>query len=401
MKKLISNRVFRIVMASDLLQQLAIWLRNMALLYFVMEQTNGNPVAVSLLTVVEYAPILIFSVVGGLLADRWRPKQTMIWGDVLSFLSVLAIIAAVSAGYWQAIFVTAAVSAIVSQFSQPSSMKIFKQHIPEDQVGSAMGIAQSLSSLFIIVGPIIGTGLYFAMGIQASLISLLLVFALSAAVLAFLPSDIKHTAQQADSHTTLRQDWIEGFRYIRSKPHLLLLFTVLSAMAAGVGLIQPLEIFLVTERLQLPQEALQWLSAAAGIGMLAGSILAALPATQRLNRTWVLFAGLFVLGLSTIVEALSIWPVLTVGMRLITGIFLAMMQTILATVLITSVDEAYIGRVNGLFVPIFTGSMLLGTAVSGWLVVQTSLVAVFCISGVLLVVISFVSLRLKLAQPSA
>lgn len=86
MKELLRNRVFLLVMASDVLQQVGIWVRNMALLYYVVQQTQGDPVAVSLLTVVEYAPIFLFSLVGGVLADRWRPKRTMIWGDVLSFL---------------------------------------------------------------------------------------------------------------------------------------------------------------------------------------------------------------------------------------------------------------------------------------------------------------------------
>ena len=47
-----------LVMASDILQQFAIWMRNMALLYFIMERTNNDPVSVSLLSVMEYAPIL-------------------------------------------------------------------------------------------------------------------------------------------------------------------------------------------------------------------------------------------------------------------------------------------------------------------------------------------------------
>lgn len=46
-KSIFSNRTFLIVMASDFLQNLGIWIHNMALLYFVMEQTNENPVAVS------------------------------------------------------------------------------------------------------------------------------------------------------------------------------------------------------------------------------------------------------------------------------------------------------------------------------------------------------------------
>ena len=58
MQRLLSNRVFRLVMVSDLLQHRRFeTIRNMALLFFVMERTGGDQVAVALLTVAEYVPI--------------------------------------------------------------------------------------------------------------------------------------------------------------------------------------------------------------------------------------------------------------------------------------------------------------------------------------------------------
>lgn len=104
MKDLLKNRAFMLVMISDILQQFAIWIRNMALLYFVMEQTNNDPVSVSLLSVMEYAPIFIFSFIGGALADRWNPKRTMVAGDMLSMLSIIGIVLLLKVNYWEAIF---------------------------------------------------------------------------------------------------------------------------------------------------------------------------------------------------------------------------------------------------------------------------------------------------------
>ncbi|MGQ0419473.1 MFS transporter, partial [Bacillus sp. HC-Mk] len=113
MNALFKNRAFMLVMASDILQQFAIWIRNMALLYFIMERTNNDPVSVSLLSVMEYAPIFIFSFIGGALADRWNPKRTMVAGDVLSVLSIIGIVLLLKLDYWQAIFFATLISAIV------------------------------------------------------------------------------------------------------------------------------------------------------------------------------------------------------------------------------------------------------------------------------------------------
>ncbi|MFS0725951.1 MFS transporter [Paenibacillus sp. 1P07SE] len=398
MKELIRNRVFVLVMGSDLLQQIGIWIRNMALLYFVVAQTGGNPIAVSLLTLAEYAPIFIFSLIGGVLADRWRPKRTMITGDILSLLSILPILWAVQAGYWQAVFAATAVSAIVSQFSAPSSMKIFKRYVPDEQVGAAMAISQTMMSLFIIGGPVLGTFIYTQYGISLALGSLVVLFSLSALCLSFLP---KSEPVARPEKTSVYAEWKSGVVYVKAKRQLVVLFVLYGLIALSTGLIQPLEIFLVTERLQLPEESLQWFTAVSGLGLLLGGIIAGILSTGgklKGKEGRVLLLGTFGLGLATIVEGLSLWPLLTGGMRLMTGIMLAFMQTILATLMLTSVDESYIGRITGLFTPVFTGFILIGTAVSGFYMQATSLTVVFLTSGLLLAAASLVTLKLRAPQ---
>ncbi|WP_249929668.1 MFS transporter [Paenibacillus naphthalenovorans] len=216
MTTLFQNRVFRIVALADLMQQLAIWVRNIALLFYVMEQTNNDPVAVSLLTVFEYAPIFLFSFIGGAFADRWNPKRTMIAGDLLSALSVAAILLFVLAGSWQAVFAATIVSAIVSQFSQPSSAIMFKRHVPEELVGAAIGITQSLMSLFIIVGPIIGTLLYSLQGITNSLVILIGLFLAAAAIQLALPPSPRNPERRT---VPVLEDIKEGIRYVRGRRH--------------------------------------------------------------------------------------------------------------------------------------------------------------------------------------
>ncbi len=148
----------------------------MALLYFVMERTNNDPISVSLLSVMEYAPIFIFSFVGGALADRWNPNRTMVAGDMLSVCSIIGIIVLLKMDYWQAIFFATLVSAIVGQFSQPSSSKIFKRYVEEKYVSNAIAFNQTLQSLFLIFGPVIGSVVYTQLGVFTALYSLIGLF---------------------------------------------------------------------------------------------------------------------------------------------------------------------------------------------------------------------------------
>ena len=105
--------------------------------------------AVALLTVAENVPIFVFSVIGGVLADRWNPKRTMIAGDLMSAASVGVILWLLTKGWWEAVYVATFVSAVVGQLSQPSSARIFKRHVPDGDVSAAVGLSQSLISLFL------------------------------------------------------------------------------------------------------------------------------------------------------------------------------------------------------------------------------------------------------------
>jgi len=78
MSQLLKNRFVRAILFSALFLQIGIWVRNFAILLFVMEKTDGDPFAISMISVAEFAPIFIFSFIGGTFADRWRPKKTMV-----------------------------------------------------------------------------------------------------------------------------------------------------------------------------------------------------------------------------------------------------------------------------------------------------------------------------------
>lgn len=401
MKHLITNRSFVLLMMSDLLQNVGIWIRNMALLYFIMEKSGNSPVAVSLLTVIQYAPIFIFSIIGGVLADRWRPKRTMLWGDILSFLSILLVLFVVMAGYWQAVFGVTLISAVVSQFSQPSSMKIIKRCLPDEHVPAATALSQTMMSLFIIAGPIVGTTIYQTFGLEASLISLLAVFGVSAILISFIPSSIDDsTGVEASSDSSFMKELREGFSYIRTSQLIKTMLVVYVILALGSGLIQPLDIFVITERLHLDMTSVQWFTALEGFGMLIGGVIAAVIA-GKLKGSVLLFSGLAFLGISTFVEVLSIWPGLTGTMRFLTGLLLAMAQTALMAVMIRQVDEKFVGRLNGLMTPVFTAMLLIGSGSTGMFMASTSIVVVYFTAGILFLLASVVSLRLPFSVEPA
>ena len=214
-------------------------------------------------------------------------------------------------------------------------MKLIKRRLPAEHVPAATALSQTSMSLFIILGPMVGTTIYQAFGLQASLISLLVLFGASAIVLMFLPSSVDEPSNNSESTGSFMKDMRAGFTYIGSSRLLKVPLVVDVLLALGSGLVQPLDIFVITERLQLAMSSVQWFTALEGLGMLIGGVLVAVIA-GRVKGNYLLFAGLAFLGLSTFVEVLSQWPILTGTMRFATGVLMAMAQTVLMAVMMQS-----------------------------------------------------------------
>ncbi|WP_429874022.1 MFS transporter [Fictibacillus sp. NRS-1165] len=205
MDDLFRNRFIQVVLLSVFFLQIGIWVRNYSVLLYVIEKTNGNPVAVSLIFIAEYAPIFLFCFIGGTFAERLRPKRTMVWCDFLSAVSVFIGLLTLMLGSWKAVFLATLVSAILSQFSQPSGMKLFKVHVPAELVLAGMSMYQTMYAVFMILGPIIGTFVYQSFGIKAAIIVMGITFLLSSVILLLLPED--RAVRKNNEKTTFVSDF--------------------------------------------------------------------------------------------------------------------------------------------------------------------------------------------------
>ncbi|MGD6901024.1 MFS transporter [Bacillus infantis] len=380
---LFQNRVIRTILLSVFFLQIGIWVRNYSILLYVIEKTNENPVAVSLISVAEFAPIFLFSFIGGTFADRWRPKRTMVWCDLLSALSIFAVLLTLLFGSWKVIFFATLVSSILSQFSQPAGMKLFKLHVPAELVQMGMSIYQTVFALFMILGPIIGTFVYQRFGIMTAIAVMGIAFILSALILLMLPADTE--LDETSERKSLFQEMKDGFRYVWSSKPLTLLGGCFAAAGLAIGLTQPLGVFLITDRLGLPKEELQWLMTAFGAGMiLGGGITIAL--SKKAQPQLLLALGMAASALGFIGMGLSTAFWLTLAAQFFSGLFMPCIHIGINTMILQNTEENFIGRVNGILNPLFMGATVITMSLSGWLLSKLSIVLIYEASAVLLAV---------------
>jgi len=383
MSDLFRNRFVRAIFVSSLFLQVGIWVRNFAVLLFVMEKTNGNAFAVSMISVAEFAPIFIFSFIGGTFADRWKPKRTMIWCDILSAISIFLVLITLVIGSWKIIFFATLISAILSQFSQPSGMKLFKMHLAEDLIQSAMSIYQTIFAVFMVLGPVVGTFVFKLFRIDVSIAITGVAFLPSAVALLFITAD--QDVEKADNTTSVLEEMKAGVKYVLAKKELKLLGLCFMAAGLALGMIQPLNIFLVTERLALAKENLQWLLMANGIGMILGGALSVMF-TRKVAPQRLLVIGMLANAIGMSVVGFSTSLSLTIGAEFFTGLFFPCIQIGINTMILQSTKAEFIGRVNGTLSPLFTGSMVLTMSLSGILKQMTSIVLIFELSAIIFVI---------------
>ncbi|HEU4963273.1 MAG TPA: MFS transporter, partial [Bacilli bacterium] len=325
----------------------------------------------------------LFSFIGGTFADRWRPKRTMVYSDLLSALSVFAVLATLASGVWQAIFFATLISSILSQFSQPSAMKLFKQHVPEEQLQMGMSMFQSMMALFMVIGPSLGTWIYSTFGIEVSIGVMGIAFLLSAGVLTFLPAD---KMPEADPEpTTIGEEMKAGFRYVFSRKVLRTLAGCFAVAGFALGVIQPLAVFIITEKLGLPKENLQWFLMANGVAMLIGGGLA-MGVAKKLSPDKMLAIGMVAAAISLSIVGVSTNFTLSLAAQFFSGLFLPMIHIGINTILLQSTEEKFIGRANGILNPLFMGMMVVTMSVSGPLKELTSLTLMYQVAAGLFLV---------------
>lgn len=377
--RLLRNAFVRAILISNVCSQLGIWIRNFAVLLYVMDMTGGNAFAISMISVAEYGPIFLFAFIGGVFADRWRPKATIVWCEILSACSVFIVFLMLESGSWGAVFFATLCSSILSQFAQPSGMKLFKIHVPDEYASMGMSLLQTLFSLFMIIGPILGTWVFQQWGISAALVLTSGLFMLSALAMLFVPKD-QETSINTAAVPSILQDMVDGVRYVLFKRDLLRLSLCFMVVGLGVGLISPLSVFLVTERLGLSAQDLQWITIPYGAGEILGGIvtfmLASRIAPGRLLMMGLIVngAGILLLGLSTI-----LW------LTMLSQFLIALLQPAIFignhTLVMQQTEQAYIGRVTGLRTPLMTGAMLITMGCSGLLKQAMSLTSVYALAG--------------------
>ena len=340
-------------------------MRVVAVPWQVFELT-GSVVAVGLIGLVEVVPLIVFSIIGGTIADRTERKALIIRMQfgLMTAAAALAVVALMDEPPLYAIYILVAVSSTFSAIERPARTAILPSIIGEAKMASALALRQVAFQTTQIVGPAIG-------GILIASFDIAWVYFIDAATyLAALVAMrwIPTVQPEVDPEQTPLQAMKEGLHFAVKTRVILWIFVIdLIAMIFGM----PRAVFPALAQNTFNSDAT---GAAAVAGLLysapaAGALIGALMSgwVKRIHRHGLaVIVAVFIWGAAITLAGLSLFSlVLALVFFAIAGAADVISAVFRGTMLIEATPDHLRGRVSALNLMVVIGGPRVGDVEAG------------------------------------
>ncbi len=294
-RHVLSHRNFLWLWVGSLGSSFAMNMQIIARGWLVYELTE-SPLDLAWVTMSFMLPTVLFSLYGGVLADRMQKKKVIVWAQALNCAATIfmaVIIFAGSVTFWDFIWFGFFNGTILA-LSMPARQAFVPELIPDHLLFAAMGLNTTGWNLARIVGPALA-GLLIAMiaggdktstfGVGVVYIVIASLYGISALTMLLINKNGKaKQASKANAWTDVR----EGLSYVMQHPPIFGLI-ILSIVAFLVGM--PLNTLLPAFNEQVMgggPDDLGFLVSAMGLGAIVGSLMMATMGDLRNKAMWLI-----------------------------------------------------------------------------------------------------------------
>jgi len=324
-------------------------------------QLTDSPLRLGLVSTLQSAPVLLFCVPAGAVADRLPKRRVLVATQVSLGVQAAVLAALVWSGvveYWH-VCALGLLNGLTSAIDQPTRQSYVVDLVGRDDVGNAVALNSAAFNAARIVGPAAAGLLIARVGVAPAFAVNALAFAVVIAALCALRVP---GLPGPRSGATMRQEIAEGLRYAVDTPMVTLalaLLTVVSLFVFNFTVYVPL---LARTVLGLGAEGFGFLMAWLGVGAVAGALtvgaLRVLPVRAMFATAAVAVTAL--LALSAVRHFWTAAPALVV-----TGFAGIMLTAGCNTRLQIEAPAALRGRVMGLYVLLSYGVFPIGAFMVG------------------------------------
>jgi MFS family permease len=338
------------------------WMQTIAQGLLVLRLT-GSGTALGVVIALQSVPVLILGPWGGVVADRF-PKRRILYATQASAGLLGLTVAALVLGGWirlWMVYVTGALLGLIKVFDNPTRQTFVREMVGNDLLSNAVSLNSTEMNLARVIGPAIAGLLVATVGLGVCFLIDGLTYGLVVMMLARMRASELSPAPQVKR---AKGQLIAGFRYVRSSPvlfNVLLMMAIIGTLTYEFSVSLPL---LAEFTLNAGEGGYAALTAAMGIGAVAGGLFTA-GRRHRTSRTLAVSAFLF--GSSVLLVAAAPSLSLAVLAMVVVGFFSINFTSLGNVTLQLEASPEMQGRVMALWSVAFLGTTPFGGPIIGWI----------------------------------
>ena len=369
------------------------WMQRVAQDWLVLELTHGSGTALGITSGLQFLPLLLFSLWGGMIADRYPKRRILMvtqatMGALALILGVLAVTHSVA--IWQ-VYALAFGLGLATVVDNPTRQAFATEMVGRGGLANAIALNSAVFNLARIVGPAVA-------GVVISLLGTPAAFLVNAASYGavLISLQLMHVSELhvAQPLPRAKGQLREAMRYVKERPALWMTMALIFFVATFGMNFQVTNALMSREVFGTGAAAFGIASTMFAVGALGGALLAA---RRSRPTTALLFVTAFAFSVLEVTTGLmpSFWSFLI--MLVPTGLALLTFTTAANSAVQLGTTADMRGRVMGLYMLVFLGGAPLGSPLVGWVAEvfgpRMSLIAGGLISGVATIVIGILLAR--------
>ena len=359
-------RNYRLFATGQLIKLVGVWMMFIAQDWLVLSLSGDSATALGVVTALQFTPVLLFTLLSGRLADRYDKRLLIFvanaaWSLLALVMGVLVLTGAVQ--LWH-VFVLAALLGTATAVETPARQSFVSELVGTPLLPNALSLSAATFNTARIVGPALA-------GLAIAAFDTGPVFLISAvSTLATLwglarmhPEDLhRETLPPIAERDSAKI--VDGLRYVRRRPDLLLPMAVMGVLGMALFNFQLTLAALAKTVFHTGAASFGLFTTALAVGALAGA-LAGSGRRSRPSAYVVLGSAAAFAALGTLVGlAPSYWLVSVLLVP--TGFFMVFFAQASNQRIQLGVDAAFRGRVMALWILVFFGTNPIGAPLIGW-----------------------------------
>lgn len=377
-------RNFRLFWTGQLISLTGTWMQTTAQAWLVLQMTDSSPFALGVVITLQYIPVMLFALFGGVLADRLPKRRTLVVTQSLLMVQASlfgVLVATGSIQLWQ-VYVLAVVQGLITAVDNPVRQSFLYEMVGRDVLVNAVGLNSMTFQGARIFGPALAGLVIQLIGIAPALILNALSFAPVIVALLMMDEKALFAAPGVQDGSILRR-LTDGLQFARRTPLVLsiLIFTGFIGMFGfNFTVITPL---VADNVLQVGAAGFGLLSAAMGVGALLAALTVAF--LQRVSPDRMLLSGaVFGIFLGTL--GLSQNFIVSMFLFMVVGFTGILSATVASSLLQLNTPEQLRGRVLSINLLLTMGSTPIGGFFVGTVAQLAGVEAALAICAVLCLV---------------